>query len=190
MGELQQSIEARNKEFSIYQKQIAEKFKDLEKRKGGKVPKELFQNLKLINENMGRITAENKDLKKLAREIKLQQLEAISPSAFTGLINRIKVLENKITDFEKSTLHESVEEPTVSTDDFKMLYQKVLNLEKRISVFEEKIFDYQKKVGKEDIAQKREIQSLMSLRSDIEKELTDLKKKISEDTSTQPIILE
>jgi len=179
---LQKVLASRDKNLTEYRKGMEKRLSSLDKKKEIKIPKEILDKVNTLNNTVSFLTADNKELRKLAREIRMAQLEAISTKVFTGLMDKVKTLENKITDFEKG-IGKEVYKEAVAPETLKGLFERIEALEKKIT-------DFEKMTGKGIIDQKKEYESLMNLKVDLEKQMSDIKKKLTEESSVQPVILE
>jgi len=183
IGGLEKILDSIDKDLSNYRKQMEERVRSIEKRKNIKIPNEIVDDINSLKNTVSLLTADNKELRRSAREIRIAQMDTITSKAFTGLVNRIKALEEKIIDFEKSAIKEKPVEIAVTPE-------MLDSLSERIKVLENKMIDFEKSTGMGSLAQKKEYVSLMNLKADLEKEINDIKKKMTEGYSVQPVILE
>ena len=180
--QLQKTLASKNDDLSRYQEQMEKRIRGLEGKKEVKIPKEIIEKINSLENTVSFLSKNNKELRKLAMEIRMSQLESVNAKTFTDVINKIKILEKKMTDFEKGYVEE-ISKQAPSSDTINSLFERLEVLEKKISNFEG-IF------SKGDLAQKKEFESLINIKSDLEKQISDLKKKMSEESSVQPVILE
>jgi len=160
--ELQKILISRDKDLSNYRKQMEERLRRMEGRKTvtTAIPKNLVDELSSLKEMMTGLSAENKELKKVARDMRLSQMTTIDPETFGSFVEKLNTLEKKILEIEE-----------MSKD----------------SDAQAKRMEWMEKL-KRDVG--KVIEETKSQTKTMEDKLKKLEKKMSEESSVKPIILE
>jgi chromosome segregation ATPase len=180
--EFQKVLSVMDKDLSRYQKQMEKRIRGLEDKKEEKIPKEIVEKINSLENSVSFLSKNNKELRQLATEIRMAQLESVNARTFADVIKKIKVIEKKMAEFETGYVEE-LSKSIPSSEVINDVFERLEMLEKKISSFENMF-------SKGNLAQKKEFESLIDIKSDLEKQITDLKKKINEQSSVQPVILE
>ncbi len=145
--EMQKVLTSWNKNITDYRKQLEKRINKLgEKRVVGGIPKNLVEELSSLKEVMTRLSAENKEFKKLARDIRISQMASIDPETFANFANKVSALEKKILEVEE--------------------------------------------MSKKSPTQAERMKELEKLKKEVEDKVRKIEKKVSEESSVKPIILE
>ena len=167
--EMEKILTSWNKNITDYRKQMEERIHKIEEKKvGEKLPKNIAEEISSLKEIMSKISVENKEFKKLAREIRINQMASVEPETFANFANKVSELEKKILEVEEMSKKSTAKvERIKEVDELKKEMQgKIKGMENKISE------DY--------------ISELKGL----EDKIKQLEKKISEESSVKPIILE
>ncbi len=80
---------------------LEEKIKTPKKEKRKEISKDLVEEIISLNEIVKNLSMENEELRKMMREIRVLQMQAITPDAFVGVVGRVKEVEKKISELEE-----------------------------------------------------------------------------------------
>jgi len=151
LDQIEKAIASRDKNLEEYKKQVDKKFKSLESMKSSGLPKNLIDEIIMMRENIVRLTTENKELRKLGREIRMSQLESINLQTFNALSEKVRLLEKKIIEVEES-LNKEASAQTQRKEIIENLRKEIEDSKKIIeSKFETKIGKIEKKLKEEDL---------------------------------------
>ena len=154
--------------FEEYRKQVDKRFKMIENRKFSGLPKDLIEELNLMKETFVRLSTENKELWKLAREIRVSQLESINLQTFNALSEKVGLLERKISEIEENMNKEF----SVQTKRKEILENLKKEIEDSKKILEGKIGEIETSKDK------------------IEGKISKIEKRLREEDIVKPIILE
>jgi hypothetical protein len=168
--------------YTLPTRLFEKRIRGLEDKKEEKIPKEIVEKINSLENSVSFLSKNNKELRQLATEIRMAQLESVNARTFADVIKKIKVIEKKMAEFETGYVEE-LSKSIPSSEVINDVFERLEMLEKKISSFENMF-------SKGNLAQKKEFESLIDIKSDLEKQITDLKKKINEQSSVQPVILE
>ncbi len=136
MKEMEKVLTSWNKNITDYRKQMEERIHKIEKKKvGERLPKNIAEEISSLKEIMSKISLENKDFRKLAREIRVNQMASVEPETFANFANKVSDLEKKILEVEEMSRGSATQ--TNRIEDLNKLKKevedKIKQLEKKIS---------------------------------------------------------
>ena len=80
--------------------ELEKKTKNTEKKKK-EIPKNLVEEIISLDKIVKDLSTEHKQLKKMVRDVRILQMEAITPDVFIGVVGRIKAVEKKMSELEE-----------------------------------------------------------------------------------------
>jgi len=190
--ELERAMISRDRNLNEYKRQIEKRFKAVEIKKLGDLPKEITNELSSLKEITSRLLTENNEFRKLVRELRVSQMVSVKPETFASTADKINMLEKKISELER----EKGSVTQLERPELAVFADKIGNLEKRM-------IEIEGIMGKEFVPQgqpenleniKKEIESLKNIleekESTIESKISKIEKKMKEESVVHPIILE
>ena len=80
--------------------ELEKKTKTPEKKKK-EIPKNLVEEIISLDKIVKDLSTEHKQLKKMVRDVRILQMEAITPDVFIGVVGRVKAVEKKMSELEE-----------------------------------------------------------------------------------------
>jgi hypothetical protein len=193
------------KELNEYRRQIDNRLRIMEsKRVEGMIPQNLIKEVTLLKENTNRLLTENNELRKLSREIRIAQLEAIKPDVFAVLADRVGMIEKKMSEIEERVGKEPVTpfesgklaKINMEIETLKgILQDRESTTKSRMNELEQSLSKGPKVPDQNNMENMRkEIENLKLMlqekESSMESKISKLEKKLEEEYGSQPVILE
>lgn len=194
------------KELNEYRKQMDNRLRLLESRRMEvAMPKDLMKEISLLKENTSRLLTENNELRKLSREVRIAQLEAVKPDVFAILVDRVGVMGKKMSEIEEGAGKGPVtklelgnlEKINMEIETLKSILKDKESITKsRMNELEQSLSKGSKVLDQSENVEnmRKEIENLKLMlqekESSMENKISKLEKKLREEYGSQPVILE